>query len=49
MNSELQSKVEAAAALLKKGLIDHDGSIVFANSLGAERCCHRRSNQQIQP
>ena len=36
MNSELQSKVEAAAALLKKGLIDHDGSIVFANSLGAE-------------
>lgn len=36
MNSELQSKVEAAAALLKKGLNDHDGSIVFANSLGAE-------------
>lgn len=36
INSELQSKVEAAAALLKKGLNDHDGSIVFANSLGAE-------------
>ncbi|MAY42526.1 MAG: phosphoadenylyl-sulfate reductase [Oceanospirillaceae bacterium] len=36
MNSELQSKVEATAALLKKGLNDYDGSIVFANSLGAE-------------
>jgi phosphoadenosine phosphosulfate reductase len=36
MSSELQSKIEATAALLKKSLNDHDGSIVFANSLGAE-------------
>ncbi|MFT6470775.1 MAG: phosphoadenosine phosphosulfate reductase [Neptuniibacter pectenicola] len=36
ISSELQSKVIAAAALLSKGLSDYDGSIVFANSLGAE-------------
>ncbi|MDO6512775.1 MULTISPECIES: phosphoadenylyl-sulfate reductase [unclassified Neptuniibacter] len=36
ISSELQSKVIAAAALLNKGLSDYDGSIVFANSLGAE-------------
>ena len=36
MNSELQSKTQAVAALLNKGLSDHNGSIVFANSLGAE-------------
>lgn len=36
ISSELQSKVIAAATLLSKGLSDYDGSIVFANSLGAE-------------
>ena len=36
ISAELQSKADAAAALLKKGLAEHDGSIVFANSLGAE-------------
>lgn len=33
---ELQAKIEATAALLKKAVADHDGSIVLANSLGAE-------------
>ncbi|MBE9396647.1 phosphoadenylyl-sulfate reductase [Pontibacterium sp. N1Y112] len=33
---ELQAKVDATAALLKKAVADHDGSIVLANSLGAE-------------
>ncbi len=33
---ELQAKINATAALLKKAVADYDGSIVLANSLGAE-------------
>ena len=36
ITAELQAKVDAIAALLKKGFDDHGGSLVFANSLGAE-------------
>ncbi|WP_299177816.1 phosphoadenylyl-sulfate reductase [uncultured Neptuniibacter sp.] len=36
LSAELQAKVEAVAALLNKGFSDHEGSLVFANSLGAE-------------
>lgn len=36
ISAELQAKIENVAALLKKGFSDHEGSLVFANSLGAE-------------
>lgn len=36
ISAELQAKVDAVAALLNKGFADYEGSLVFANSLGAE-------------